>query len=88
MKLKDLKRLLDKLTPKQLNKELLYNSDRYSISGEVSSVKTVSANLYYTGEDDPAKLYTRKQLKENGYTVEEIEDMEIEICKGDIVINI
>jgi hypothetical protein len=41
--------------------------------------------LYNTFEDDPAELYTMKQLKEN-YDKEEIESFAVEINRGDFVI--
>ncbi len=87
MKLKELKKLLDKMSKEQLETDLLYISDYRCISGEVLKVKKATANLYYTGEDDPAKLYTRKQLKEDlEMEIEEIEECEIEIPKGALVV--
>lgn len=88
MKLKDFKKWVNKLTPEQLEGYLLYNSEEYSISGKVSKIEKATSNLYYTGEDDPAELYTRKQLLEAGYDKEDIEEFEIEIPKGSFYINI
>lgn len=85
MKLRDLKNILNKMDNKQLNKPLIYKSDCYSLSGVVAKVGKAKANLYYTGEDDPAKLYTRKQLKEN-FDNDAIEEFELEIPKGALVI--
>ncbi len=88
MKLKDFKKWVNSLTDEQLEQNLLYNSDEYSISGKVNKIEKAKSNLYYTGEDDPAELYTLKQLKEEGYDKEEIEDFEIEIPKGSFYIKI
>jgi hypothetical protein len=85
MKLKALKRILDKMSENELNQNLLYLSDSLSISGVVVKVGKAKANLYYTGEDDPAELKTMKQLREE-YDKEEIENFAIEIPKGAFVI--
>jgi hypothetical protein len=86
MKLKDLKKQLEKLSKEQLEQELLYNSTEYSVSGVVAKISRAKANLYNTHEDDPATLYTLKELKEQGMDKEEIESCDIEIPKGAFVI--
>lgn len=86
MKLKDLKKILDKLTKEQLEQPLLYNSEEYSVSGEVQKIQKVKQNLYFLGDDDPSPLYTKKQLAEQGMDKEEIEECEVEIPKGAILI--
>lgn len=88
MKLKQLKKALDKLTPEQLEKELIYNSEDLSSSGHVKAFKKAKANLYYTGEDDPAHLYTKSQLLNEGHDIEDIEGFDIEISKGDFFIEL
>jgi hypothetical protein len=86
MKLKDVKKLLNSLSKEQLEQGFIYMSNNYYISGEVNIVKKCPATLYYTGEDDPSKLYTRKQLiEEEGLDKEEIKRCEVEIHKGAIV---
>lgn len=85
MKLKDLKKIVNKLTKEQLEQELLYNSKTHSISGVVEKVVKQKQNLYYDGSDDPATLYTLKELKEN-YDKDEVEEFTVEIQKGAIVI--
>lgn len=82
MKLKDFKKVLDKMTKEELDQELIYNSEEYSISGNVSKLVKAKQNLYYTGEDDPAQLYTLKELKDEGFDKEDIEGFEIEVPKG------
>ena len=86
LKLKDLKKALDKMTKEQLEQNIVYSSENLCLSGSVISFGMAKANLYYTGDDDPAELYTMKQLKENGYDKEDIEGFAIEINKGDFVI--
>lgn len=88
MKLKDLKKWVNSLTDEQLEKHLLYNSEEYSISGKVHKIEKAKQNLYYIGDDDPAELYTLKQLKEDGYEKEDIEGFEIDIPKGSFYIKI
>ena len=83
-KLKDLKKALDKMTKEELNQPLLYVSDDLCLSGTIIGIGKARATLYNTFEDDPAELYTMKQLKER-YDKEEIESFEIEIKKGDFV---
>lgn len=86
MKAKHLKEFLEKLTPEQLNQNVVYNSKDQCISGIIKDAFIQREDLLYTGEDDPAELYTVKQLKEDGYDAEDIEGMDIEIPKGSIVI--
>ena len=88
MKLKNLKEFLERLTPEQLEQELCYMSNEYGLSGIVNKINKAKFNLYWNGEDDPSELYTRKQLLEEGYDKEEIDEMDIEIHKGDFYIEI
>jgi hypothetical protein len=85
MKLKDLKKMLNKLSKEQLEEELLYNSKEFSLSG-VADITRAKANLYTRHEYDPSPLYTMKQLKEHGLDKEEIEGCDIEIPKGAFVL--
>ena len=86
LKLKDLKKALDKMTKEELNQQIVYVSDDLCLSGTVTGIGKAKATLYYTGDDDPAELYTLKQLKDEGYEKEDIEGFAIEINKGDFVI--
>ena len=88
-KLKDLKKWVNSLTEEELDKFLYYSSEEYLISGVVYEVGKVKSDLYYTGEDDPGKLYTKKQLKDDfEYEQEEIDSFSIELPKGAYYINI
>ena len=85
-KLKDLKKALEKLTKEELNQPIVYSSEDLCLSGPVTGIGKAKATLYNTFEDDPAELYTMKQLKENGYDKDDISGFEPEIKKGDFVI--
>lgn len=87
MKLKELKNILEQLTPEQLEKELIYNSEEFYISGPVKGLVEAKEDLYYTGEEDPSSLYTKNQLIENDLE-DEIDGFEIEIGKGDFYIEL
>lgn len=88
MKLKELKKILNRLSNQELEQELLYNSEELSISGVVSEVVKAKTNLYSDGEDDPSRLLTKNQLiEELGLEPDEIEDYSIEIPKGSYYIS-
>jgi len=86
MKWKDVKKIVDKMTTEELNQNFIYNFPEMYGSGVVDKIRKASANLYYTGDNDPAELYTRSQLLEEGYSKEDIEEMEIEVPKGNYYI--
>lgn len=86
MKLKELKKILDKMTPAELNQELLYNSKTHLISGAVLKVSKVKNDLLWDGSDDPSTLLTRSGWKKYGMDKEEIDEMDVEIPKGSIII--
>ncbi|MFD2600940.1 MULTISPECIES: hypothetical protein [Flavobacterium] len=81
MKLKELKLWLNKLSDEELEKELLYNSMDYGISGTVSEINKSDDNLYYVG-DEPVLLHTKDELKQRGYSDNQISDLDVEIPKG------
>lgn len=81
MKLKDLKLWLDKLSNEELEKELLYNSMDYGISGAVSEINRSDDNLYYVG-DEPVLLHTTEELKQRGYSDRDISGLDVEIPRG------
>lgn len=81
MKLKELKSWLDRLSDEELEKELLYNSMDYGISGNVAEINRSDDNLYYVG-DEPVLLHTRHDLEKQGFTDKQINELDVEIPKG------
>lgn len=81
MKLKDLKEWVNKLPAEDLERDLLYNSMDYGISGNISEITKTDEDLYYVG-DDPVLLHTKDELKQRGFTENEIDKLEVEIPKG------
>ena len=81
MTLKELKVWLNKLTDEELEKELLYNSMDYGISGHVSEINRTDDNLYYVG-DEPVLLHTSEDLRKRGFTEKQIAELDIEIPQG------
>ena len=81
MKLKDLKEWVNKLPAEDLERDLLYNSMDYGISGNVSEITKTEENLYYVG-DDPVLLHTKDELKQRGFTDNQISELEVEIPEG------
>lgn len=85
MKLKDLKRMLNKCSKEQLEQPLFYNSEEFSVSG-IAKVVRAKANLYNNYEDDPSSLKTMKELKELYFNdKEDIEACDLSIPKGAFV---
>lgn len=90
MKLKELKKLLNKLNKNQLEQELLFND----VGGCKSGIATIirqPCDLLYDGSDDPATLYTRKEvlkkIKDCGGSKEELdEEWIVEISRGSYVV--
>lgn len=82
MKLIDFKNILNQMTDEELEQKLIYNSNELCISGEVLEIVKAEEDLYYTGEDDPSHLNTKKELEDEGYDEEDIEAFEIEVPKG------
>jgi len=87
MKLKDLRSILNKLTKEQLDQELIAISDDKTQSC-CASLEKSKTHLIYDGNDDPSELRSRKELIEDGYSKEEIEEMEIAIKKGEFYIEV
>jgi hypothetical protein len=81
MKLKDLKAWLENLNEAELEKELLYNSLDYGISGEVGEITHTDDNLYYVG-DEPVLLHTEEELRKRGFTQKQIAELDVEIPQG------
>lgn len=83
----DLLSALKALTPEELKKPAIYNSENLCLSGIVTGFGKAKADLYWDGGDDSSLLKTKKEWKEYGYDSEEIAEMEIEVRKGDFVLN-
>jgi hypothetical protein len=81
MKLKDLKNWLETLSDEELEKELLYNSMDYGISGKITEVSRTDEDLYYIG-DEPVVLHTGRELKQLGFTDKQISGFDVEIPQG------
>ncbi|OYQ32088.1 hypothetical protein CHU92_14520 [Flavobacterium cyanobacteriorum] len=81
MKLRDFKDWINKLSEDELDKDLMYNSIDYGISGNVNEIIKSEHNLYYVG-DEPVLLHTREELLKRGFTEPDIAQFEIEIPEG------
>lgn len=81
MTLKDLKTWVNKLSEQELEKELLYNSMDYGISGPITEITKTDADLYYVG-DQPVLLHTKEDLQKRGFTDNEISELDVEIPSG------
>lgn len=81
MKLRDLKEWVNKLSEDELDKDLMYNSMDYGISGNVNEITKSDDNLYFVG-DDPALLHTKQDLLKRGFSEGQIKKLEIEIPEG------
>lgn len=88
MKLKDLKAWISSLSEVELEGELNYMSENYSVSGPVNVPEKATEDYYYTGEDDPAPLFKKQELLDDGYDEDEIKAFTIEIPKGSYYINL
>lgn len=89
MKLKELKAFLNSLSANELEGDLQYKSDDYGLSGVITGIEKANQNFYYTGDDDPCPLYTKRQLIEDrGHDEEEIDEMVVEIAKGSYFISL
>lgn len=81
MKLKDLKDWVNKLSDEELEKDLLYNSMDYGISGSVPEITHTNEDLYYVG-DEPVLLHSKIDLEKRGFSENEISSFDVEIPKG------
>ena len=87
MKLKDLKKKLDKMSKEQLNQDLIVVASNKTLSG-LGDAKTSNSHLIWTGDDDPCELRTKTELIEDGYDKEEIAVMEIMVERGGFYIEL
>jgi len=86
MKLKELKLWLNNLSETELEKELLYNSMDYGISGPVAEISKTNDNLYYVG-DEPVLLHTKDELKQRGFSDKQISQLDVEIPEDATTLN-
>lgn len=81
MKLRDFKKWINELSEEELDKDLMYNSIDYGISGNVNDISKSDSDLYFVG-DDPVLLHTKEELLKRGFSESDIDRFEIEIPKG------
>jgi len=86
MKLKALKKILDKMSKEQLNKDLVVVACEMTQSGN-GVARKAKGRLLYSGEDDPCELRSFSDLKEE-FGKEEAEEMEVVLNKGDFYIEL
>lgn len=84
MKLRQLKKILNKMSEEQLGQDLLIIACDRTISG-FGDVKKSKSNLYYDGEDDPSTLKTMAELK-NSYDSDELDGFELVAKRGSFFI--
>lgn len=87
MTLKELKAWLDTLPEHELERDLLYNSMDYGISGNVTEISKADHNLYYVG-DEPVLLHTEQELIQRGYTKTQVKKLDVEIPAGSYYIEL
>ena len=87
MKLKDLKKKLDKMSKEQLNQDLIVIANYKTLSG-LGNAKISNSHLIWTGDDDPCELLSKSELIEQGYDKEEIGDMEVMVERGGFYIEL
>ena len=86
MKLKQLKKMLDKLSKEELENDLIVLANDRHLSG-VGEAKKSREKLFYDGSDDPCQLKNLSEMKEE-YDKEEIEGMEVVLNRGDFFIEL
>ena len=87
MKLKELKRKLNKLSKEQLDQDFIVVASDKTLSG-FGEARVSNANLIYTGDDDPCELVTKQSLIDDGYEKEEVEGMEVVVRKGQFYVEL
>jgi hypothetical protein len=87
MKIKDLKRKLNKLSKVQLEQDFIVVASDKTLSG-FGEARVSNANLIYTGDDDPCELVTKQSLIDDGYDKEDIEGYEIVVKKGQFYVEL
>ena len=87
MKLKELKRKLNKLSKEQLEQDFIVIAQERTLSG-YGEARVSKSHLYWDGGDDPSNLYSKSELKEQDYDKEDIEGMELIIKKGQFYVEL
>lgn len=88
MNWKQIKEKVSKMTKDELEQDVIFSSEEYSISGVVKNICKASFDLLYDGEDHPSKLISASEAKRNGMDAEEIEMLSVEIPKGTFYIKL
>ena len=78
-KLADLKKWINSLSEEELKQTLSYNSEEFSLSGQVAEILKAKSNYYI---DDNDTLRTKSELLKDGYDKEDIDSMIVEFPKG------
>ena len=86
MKLKELRRMLNRMNDEQLEQDLIVLACERTQSGKGIAYKA-KCNLYWDGEDDPSELKTMSELKEE-YDSDEIAGMVCEVKRGELIIEL
>lgn len=87
MKLKELKKKLDTLSKEQLNKDFIVIANGRTLSG-LGVGRISNETLYNTGDDDPCVLVNKTSLIEDGLELDEIDEFDIVINRGDFYIEL
>lgn len=87
MRIRELKEVINKLSEKQLEKNLIVVAHEKTFSC-LGNVIVSSDDLIFTGEDDPCELVTKQSLIEEGYEDDEIEEFDVIIKEGQLYVEI
>jgi len=88
MKLDDLKKWMERLSDEELQLELNFHSDDYSIAGPVTLPIKATENYYHVEGESPAPLFTAEELRSDGYDDAEINAFNVVIPKGTYYFNL
>jgi len=87
MKLKDLKKKLNKLTKEQLEQDFIVVANDRCLSG-YGEARVSNANLIFSGDDDPCQLVTKQSLIDDCYDKEDIAGMEVIVKRGQFYVEL
>ena len=83
-----LKKKINSLSKEDLKKEVIFIAEDKSFSGVVNRAVKCKTNLFYLYDDDPAWLMTKTELKERGFTDDDINELEVYVSKGDLFLEV